>query len=243
MQQKRVRIFAGPNGSGKTTTLKKILESNKIRLGVYVNADEIENELKKNGCISFEKFNLKPDISKVQTWFKVSLFSPIKRLEKDLWEKISMDQNTLVCQTSIDSYLAADLAEFIRCQLLEQDQSFTFETVLSHPDKVTFMQKAKEKNYKVYMYYISTEDPEININRVSIRIRQDGHPVEPEIVRKRYFKSLGLLKSAVKNTHRTYIFDNSGKQAVFIAEISEGNRVMRNENENPPAWVEKYLFE
>lgn len=37
---KRVRIFAGPNGSGKST-IKSIVED-KVNLGTYVNADEIE---------------------------------------------------------------------------------------------------------------------------------------------------------------------------------------------------------
>jgi predicted ABC-type ATPase len=39
MSIKRMRVFAGPNGSGKTTIFKGILSKEKIQLGVYVNAD------------------------------------------------------------------------------------------------------------------------------------------------------------------------------------------------------------
>ena len=42
LPQKRMRIFAGPNGSGKTTIFKALLNEEKIGLGVYVNADDIE---------------------------------------------------------------------------------------------------------------------------------------------------------------------------------------------------------
>jgi len=52
---KRLRIFAGPNGSGKTT-LKNVLE--KEYLGVYVNADDIEKELKEKE-LKFDNFHLK----------------------------------------------------------------------------------------------------------------------------------------------------------------------------------------
>jgi predicted ABC-type ATPase len=44
MSSKRMRVFAGPNGSGKTTIIKTLKE--RIRFGVYVNADDIEKDLK-----------------------------------------------------------------------------------------------------------------------------------------------------------------------------------------------------
>lgn len=72
--------------------------------------------------------------------------------------------------TFVDSYLAADLAEFIRQQLLANDISFTYETVMSHESKLVFIQQAKEKNYRVYVYFVATEDPEINISRVNVRV-------------------------------------------------------------------------
>ena len=39
-----MRVFAGPNGSGKTTIIKSLQQ--KITFGVYVNADDIESLLK-----------------------------------------------------------------------------------------------------------------------------------------------------------------------------------------------------
>jgi predicted ABC-type ATPase len=45
MAAKRMRVFAGPNGSGKTTIFKGILNESKVNLGIYVNADEIEETI------------------------------------------------------------------------------------------------------------------------------------------------------------------------------------------------------
>ena len=39
MLPKRMRVFAGPNGSGKTTIFNGMLSDNNISLGVYLNAD------------------------------------------------------------------------------------------------------------------------------------------------------------------------------------------------------------
>jgi predicted ABC-type ATPase len=40
MAAKRLRVFGGPNGSGKTTVIKAL--RGEIPLGVYVNADDFE---------------------------------------------------------------------------------------------------------------------------------------------------------------------------------------------------------
>lgn len=53
-----MRVFAGPNGSGKTTIFKGILANEKISLGVYVNADDIEKVLHETNSLNFADFNL-----------------------------------------------------------------------------------------------------------------------------------------------------------------------------------------
>jgi predicted ABC-type ATPase len=237
-----MRVFAGPNGSGKTTIFKEILQSKAVNLGVYVNADEIE-ALLREGRLSFHAFLLQPTIEDIQNWFKHSKFASVKRNEPELWKKLTLTGNVVQIDTDIDSYIAADIAEFIRRQLLANGMNFTYETVMSHPDKVRFMEKAREQDYRVYLYFIATEAPEINISRVSVRVALNGHNVATDVITRRYYKSLGLLKSAVKHSDRAYVFDNSGSKAVFIAEISNGVQVLRNEIVATPAWVEKYLFE
>jgi predicted ABC-type ATPase len=242
MAAKRIRVFAGPNGSGKTTIFKGILAEKKIELGVYVNADEIEENLNQLQSLNFSNYHLEVSNEQIKDFFRRSLFSPIKRKEPDLCDKLNVTHNTLKIFTKVDSYLAADLAEFIRQQILEVGISFTYETVMSHAGKIDFLQKARNQGYRVYLYYIATVDPEINISRVNIRVAQDGHPVSPEVIRNRYYKSLENLKQAVKQTNRTYIFDNSKNQARLIAEITDGIDVVLNNVNDTPAWVVQYLL-
>jgi predicted ABC-type ATPase len=135
------------------------------------------------------------------------------------------------------------LAEFIRQNLVAASLSFSFETVMSDPRKVDFLDFAKKLGYRVYLYYFSTKDPMININRVNLRMAQHGHPVDPQIIESRYYRSLENLKEAVLISDRAYIFDNSGSASILIAEIEEGKHVHVIDPENVPEWFIKYLVE
>ena len=238
-----MRVFAGPNGSGKTTVFRGLLESSKISLGIYVNADDIEKEFYVSNSLSLEQYQLSISLEQVQDFFRQSNFSPVKRNELDLWQKIQIAENKIILSTTIDSYIAADIAEFIRQRLLAEGISFTYETVMSHPDKIKFLKAAKNSGYRVYLYFVSTEDPEININRVNIRVAQKGHDVLNNIIKERYYKSLKNLKSAVKESSRAFIFDNSQNHINLIAEITDGIDVAINQTLNVPTWVSEYLLD
>jgi predicted ABC-type ATPase len=239
MAARRMRVFAGPNGSGKTTIVKSLQDE--IPFGVYVNADDIESLLKESNVLLFNTYQLTVTQSQLQEFFKESQFAPIKRNEPDLWNKLSVIDNVLHCNTKIDSYLAADIAEFIRQQLLANDISFTYETVMSHESKIAFLQQAREKGYRVYLYFIATEDPEINVSRVNVRVAQHGHYVDPTVIINRYYKSLQHLKAAVKSSNRAYLWDNSGTASLLIAEITDGVDVEIIDTDKVPNWFIKYL--
>ena len=79
MAAKRMRVFAGPNGSGKTTIFKGILAENRVQLGIYVNADDIEKTLSQTNFIDFSNYQLTLKEQEVKYFFRNSLFSPIIR--------------------------------------------------------------------------------------------------------------------------------------------------------------------
>ena len=236
---KRMRVFAGPNGSGKTTIIKSLQDV--IPFGVYINADDIELQLKESKIVLFNSFQLIISQEQLQDFFKKSTFSPIKRNEPNLWSKILVEKNVLKINTEVDSYLAADIAEFIRQQLLASQISFSYETVMSHHSKIDFLKQARSQGFKVYLYFIATEDPEINISRVNVRVAQNGHPVAPKTVTDRYYKSLGQLRQAIKNSDDAYFWDNSGSASSLIADIKEGSKVTIVDVEKVPNWFLKYV--
>lgn len=118
--------------------------------------------------MDFTDYKLSVSDEQIKQFIKKSTFSPQKRKELDLWSKLKVSENKLTSSTNIDSYLAVDIAEFIRQELLSNDISFTYETVMSYSGKIDFLRLAIEKGYRVYLYFIATEDPEINISRIKL---------------------------------------------------------------------------
>lgn len=243
---KRLRIIAGPNGSGKSTfvySVKKNPPVASFKLGYFVNADEIEKGLKETKTLKFGQFGLTISTKQIQDYFKKSTFAPVKLNSPDLWTAFEVEKNVLVVgKIKINSYVAADIAEFIRQELVKSQQSFSYETVMSDKKKISFLKKAKKSGYKIYLYYFATEDPLININRVKIRVEQKGHKVNSGVVEKRYYKSLNNLKSAIKISDRAYLFDNTSLSYLY-AEIVNGNEVRLIDTKNIPNWFMKYVVE
>ena len=70
----------------------------------------------------------------------------------------------------VNAYFASVAVDVLRRHLLERRISFTFESVMSHPGKVELLAQAQQRGYRTYLYYVATDDPEINVSRVRNRV-------------------------------------------------------------------------
>lgn len=221
--QPRLRVLAGPNGSGKST-IKLDLKPRWI--GVFVNADEMEKELKASGgYLKLGGLGVtgKPGVVLKRIKKSLQTFGLEQRLDlPTLLAGMTLDKALkLWVPGPYNSYLAATLAEAVRQELLEEGQTFTFETVMSHRSKIEFMRGARARGYRVYLYFVATDDPAINIDRVHRRVLLGGHPVADDKVIDRYHKSIALMTEACEVAHRVYIFDNSGSKHKLLAEVTD----------------------
>lgn len=235
----RLRMFAGPNGSGKSTIKSVIAPS---LLGVYINPDEIEKEIRQFDFLDLTAYGVDSTAADVLPFF---CNSPLL-IKADLVDEAAAlrfnDGKLIFHDVEVNAYFASVAADFLRHALLAAGVTFTFETVMSSPDKVEFLKKAQASGFRTYLYYVATEDPEINISRVENRVRLGGHPVPRQKVTERYHRSLELLFEAVRHTHRAYIFDNSFHSKVWLAEITDGN-VLEMKSDTMPYWFEKALWD
>lgn len=164
--------------------------------------------------------------------------------EREIENRFEIKQNKVYYSGNYNSYIAADIAGFIREQLLLNGCSFSFETVFSHESKLEIMREARRLGYRVYFYFLTTDDPEINVNRVKVRVAKNGHPVPREKIVSRYYKSLEQLFAAVKLSNRAFLFDNSGRHYELVAEITDGKKVEITDYDKViPRWFEKYIFQ
>ena len=232
-------MFAGPNGSGKST-LKDVIPPH--LLGSYLNADDIERALKSESGYDLSLLPVSFTLPEMERSFAYFVDSGA-RSEKSGY--VVENNKLYVRSTNKLGYQAAAFADLLRHKLLAEGASFSFETVMSHPSKVELLSQAKGLGYRTYLYYVATEDPEINIYRVQSRVKSGGHDV-PEIkIRDRYQRSLQLLPGAIQNSSRAYVFDNSATNGdhVWIAEFDGATQMeLKVEPNKVPKWYEKYVL-
>lgn len=228
-----MRIFAGPNGSGKST-IKEVVTPD--LLGHYLNPDELESELRQHPFFQFSRFTLPtPEAADFRAFFTQHALA-IRAGLSTQFETIQLQGDTAdFSQLSINSYVASILTDWLRTALIQTEQSFTFETVMSSSDKLDVFRRAREAGFRTYLYYIATDDPAINVERVGYRIKTGGHSVPPDKIVERYYRSLDLLLDAIRLTDRAYIFDNSGIERVWLAEVT-GGVDLELQAEDIPEW-------
>jgi len=106
---------------------------------------------------------------------------------------------------------AAQKAEALREQALQDRRDFTFETVMSTDRNLKLLKKAKEAGYFVRCFYILTADSAINVSRVLVREKRGGHGVPEEKIRSRYEKALKLIPDLIRVCDVMHIYDNTSE--------------------------------
>ena len=132
---------------------------------------------------------------------------------------------------------AAQWAAARREELLVARQGIALETVLSAPDKLDFLARARQAGYFTRVFFVSTSDPRINAARVTGRVMQGGHTVPIEKIVSRYSRSMANLRVVLELAHRVYVYDNSpeGAEASLSARIQDGE--LRKVYGPLPGWV------
>ena len=139
-----------------------------------------------------------------------------------------------------DPYVAAQIADRLRRQLVEARESFVFETVFSDPvgDKLNFLKEAAHACYTVVLCFIGISGPEVSEQRVAMRLSQGGHDVPGEKLVSRFPRTMANLKNAIRALPYVMVFDNDDLQTPFrqVAVFENGHRVTIA---RPlPAWFE-----
>ena len=154
-----------------------------------------------------------------------------------------INADVLARELNLDPYAAAHVAEALRRQLVEQRESFVFETVFSDPvgDKLTFLKGAAATGYTVVLCFIGISGPAVSEERVAMRVSQGGHDVPAEKLVARFPRTLANLKTAIRDLPHVWIFDNDDIRTPFrqVAVFETGKRVTLNEP--VPDWLKSLL--
>ena len=242
-EKSRLRIFAGPNGSWKSTlynNIKDIYFSTRL----FINADLLEQSFKIHSYIDFKAFDIAVHDESFQL-FCSNQGQYIKAgFTRETWN-LEVKENVLVAVKrevpNFNSLHFAVVADFIRHELINRKISFSFETVFSHSSKLSLIDLAHQNGYKVYLYFVGTASPEINEERVNDRIQKGGHGVLREDIYNRYQRTMNLLLQIIQRCDVVYLWDNSKEKHTFIGELK--GDYLSFETEYPPVWVNRYILD
>jgi predicted ABC-type ATPase len=128
-----------------------------------------------------------------------------------------INADVLAAELAVNPYEAARLADALRRAMLDQGESFIFETVFSDPvaDKISFLEEAAGRGYTVVLCFLGLADPQQSAERVAMRVLQGGHDVPDEKLPDRYARSLNNLAGAISRLPYVMIFDNSDLDAAY----------------------------
>ena len=138
-----------------------------------------------------------------------------------------VNADLLARELHIDPYAAARIAEGIRNELINQRESFVFETVFSDPvsDKLEFLKKAAQAGYNTILCFIGTADPKVCEQRVAMRVSQGGHDVPSQKLKERFPRILSNLKAALHDLPNVWVFDNNDLRRPYrlVAVVQNGS--------------------
>ncbi|WP_420852161.1 zeta toxin family protein [Paenibacillus hamazuiensis] len=177
-------VFAGNNGSGKSTIRNLIID----RIGINVNID--------------------PD----------ALARRINPLQPEK-ARVSAGKE------------AIRLAR----ECIKTKREFSIETTLSGGYAIKLMQAAKANQFQISMFYVGLGDPNLNIERVAIRVRNGGHYIPSEDIMYRHHTSLQNLLDYMDLVNELYVIDNSTLDGKIVLEAANGK--LKNKIEPLPTWV------
>lgn len=152
-----------------------------------------------------------------------------------------VNADVLARELGIDAYEAARVASQVREALVEQRESFVFETVFSDPvgDKLEFLKRAAAAGYTVVLCFIGLGSAELSDERVAMRVMQGGHDVAAEKLLARYPRTMENLRRAIRELPHVLVFDNSDLAHPFRRIASFRNGRAPELGETAPAWLPK----
>jgi len=111
--------------------------------------------------------------------------------------------------------------------LLSDNESFAFETTLSTKSYVNFIELAKQSDYQVTCLFFWLDSEELAILRVENRVKEGGHNIPEEVIRRRYRNGLKNFFSLYLPLLDNWLFvNNSGDNYEIIAEGSSGEEII-----------------
>jgi predicted ABC-type ATPase len=102
-------------------------------------------------------------------------------------------------------------------EYLERGESFAFETTLAGRNYARSIPRWRAAGYRVTLHFLSLPSPEMAVARVAERVRQGGHHVPEDIIRRRFASGKDNFDTLYKPIVDSWLYyDNSGEEPILL---------------------------
>jgi predicted ABC-type ATPase len=107
------------------------------------------------------------------------------------------------------------LEEIAECA--RRGESFAFETTLSGLAYLAHIREWRAQGYSVSLFFLALPDAEVAVARVAERVRQGGHHIPEDVIRRRFAAGLRNFEQAYKPRVDAWAkYDNVGESPVLL---------------------------
>ena len=117
---------------------------------------------------------------------------------------------------------------------LEKGVNFTQETTLSGARTLKTIQRARDLDYTIRLYYIGINTADESIERIKNRVRKGGHNITDEDVERRFEKRFEDLVKILPFCSEVRFYDNENG-FVDVAEYKNGSLIIKGDY--IPEWI------
>ena len=109
-------------------------------------------------------------------------------------------------------------------KLMQLQVNFAIETTLTTLSYQQTIAKARAVGYNVTLVFFWLNDVNLAIERVRLRVKEGGHHIPTETIKRRYKKGIkNLIEIFISICNKWIVIDNSEKKYILVAE--NGNKV------------------
>src|SRR5699024_2541323 len=118
---------------------------------------------------------------------------------------------------------------------INEGTDVSIETTQAGGNVIRQIQKAKEQDYKITMFYVALDDVTQNINRVALRVKNGGHDIPTEDILRRNKTSFDELYEYAHIIDTLVLIDNCLDDRKIILEVN--NSFITFEANYLPSWA------
>lgn len=163
---------------------------------------------------------------------KSSLTGVLRGIYSDIG--IVVDTDVITAELGGDRISGGKKAVKIIESCLEKGVNFTQETTLSGKRTLRTIQRARELDYYIRLYYTAVSSAEESITRIKNRAAKGGHSISEEDVLRRFGKRFSDLAAVLPYCDEAHFYDNENGFAE-VGEYRGGEIVLLGEH--IPEWI------